>query len=204
MTEAIFSSKWMCCYYPTITGCSQNELWIDWLLPWPHCPFILLLSSVLLHYAPPSFSFFSLLTTIYILPITLPLCHSLPFSCSWWDSSVPPSDQYQLLQEPALDSNYWQTPERDRISLFSSTCGASTLLFCPSPCCWSALALMPDHVRIQKILITRFKRNKSKTLQALAIWTVLGIELSLSATSICQVRSIIRSTLELYSQLKQA
>lgn len=50
---------------------------------------------------------------------------------------------------------------------------------------------MPDHVRIQKILITRFERKRSKALQVLTIWAVLGIELSLSAKFTCQVRSII-------------
>lgn len=62
--------------------------------------------------------------------------------------------------------------------------------FCPSPCCQSAIALKPDHVRIQKILITRFERKRSKALQELTIWAVLGIELSLSAKFTCQVRSI--------------
>jgi len=51
---------------------------------------------------------------------------------------------------------------------------------------------MPDHVRIQKILITRFERKKSRALKELAIWIVFGTELSLSATCICQVGSVIR------------
>lgn len=65
------------------------------------------------------------------------------------------------------------------------------LFFCPSPCCQSAIALTPDHVRIQKILTTRSERKRSKALQELTIWAVLGIELSLNAKFTCQVRSII-------------
>lgn len=67
----------------------------------------------------------------------------------------------------------------------------SSHFFWLSPCCQPAIALMPDHVRIQKILITRFERKRSKALQVLTIWAVLGIELSLSAKFTCQVRSII-------------
>lgn len=63
--------------------------------------------------------------------------------------------------------------------------------FCSSPCCQSAIALTRDHVRIQKILITRFERKRSKALQELTIWAVLGTELSLSAKFTCQGRSII-------------
>lgn len=68
----------------------------------------------------------------------------------------------------------------------------SSHFFCPSPFCQSAIALTPNHVRIQKILITTSQRKRSKDLQELTIWAVLGIELSLSAKFTCQVRSIIR------------
>lgn len=126
---------------------------------------------------------------------TAPL--SLPLSHSWWclSSCQCLCFSHNKPWSNTPGSSFWQ-----QVLAHTRKDSRNQPLFppfvepshsCHSPCCQSAIALMPDHGRIQKILIARLERKRSKALQELTIWAVLGIELSLSAKFTCQVKSII-------------
>lgn len=193
MTEAIFTSKWMCCYFPY-----HSRLLAEWALD----RFVTSFALVSLHSSlNPS------ITQLMTLPASLsshfspwstqPLYHFLPLSHSWWClsscqclcfshnkpwSTTPGSSFWRQVL-----AHGWKSSKNHPVFLPF----VEPSHFCPSFCCRSAITLMPDHVRIQKILITRFETKRSKALQELTIWAVLSIELSLSAKFTCQVRSII-------------
>lgn len=176
----------------------HSRLLIEWALDW----FVTSFALVSLHSSPnlsvtPLMTLPSSLSSHFSPWSTQTLHHSLPLSHSWWclSSCQCLCFSHNKPWSTTSGSSFWQQvlahiwKDSKNQPLFPPFVEPSH--FFSSPCCQSAIALTPHHVRIQKILITRFERKRSKALQELTIWAVLGTELSLSAKFTCQVRSII-------------
>lgn len=119
----------------------------------PVTPLITLPASLSSHFSPWS---------------TQTLHHSLPLSHSWWclSSCQCLCFSHNKPWSTTSVSSFWQQvlahiwKDSKNQPLFLPFVEPSH--FCSSPCCQSAIALTRDHVRIQKILITRFERKRSK------------------------------------------